>query len=100
MIVTVQVARYARQVRHDRGQFAQIDAVQRDRQVLKIVPGSLGLLGVDLYTSLVVGYEVNLGLQTVVLVDEQVVVFVQVELLVADGRTVGHQVDAYALVDH
>ena len=58
------------------------------------------VLGIDFHTGLVVGDEVDHRLQAVVLVDEQEVVLVQVELLVADSGPFGHQLDADAFLDH
>ena len=103
MVVAVELAADARQVRQRRRQFAQVETVDADGQVLQVGVCSVRVswvVRVDFHTRLVVGYQVYLGLQAVIAVDEQVVVLVQVELLVGNGGALGHQLYAHPLVLH
>ena len=72
--------------------------VERQREVLQHI-GVL-VFGIEFYAGLVVGYQVDFGLDAVVAADKQEVVAVQVELLVAYRRTLRQQLQAQALVDH
>ena len=98
MVVAVEFAGDAGQVGYHRRQLSQVNVVQADGKVLQ--HGRVLVLCVDLHTGLVVGDEVYLGLYLLVACQEDVVVLVQVELFIAQGRTVGHQPEAHAVVLH
>ena len=82
VIVAVKLACDVWQVRQYGCHLTEVEPVHRDRQVLQ--HRGVLLFCIDLHTSLVVGNEVDFGLNTVVACQEYEVVLVQIELLVAD----------------
>ena len=87
MVVAVENAGDAWQVGHHSRQLTQVDAMKTDGEVLQ--HGGVLMLRVDLHTRLVVSDKVYLCLDLLVAREEDVVVFVQRELLIAHRRTVG-----------
>ena len=98
MEVAVQAACHLRNIRQHGGYFAQVDAVQAQRQVLQ--HRRVLILGIDLHTRLVVGYQVDFRLNLLVFADEEIVVLVEVELLIADGGALGHHPEAQSFLLH
>ena len=98
MVVAVELARDAGEVRDDGRQFSQVDTMEADGEVLQ--HGGVLMLGVYLHTRLVVRDEVYLCLDLLTAGEEDVVVFVQVELLVTHRRTVGQEPEAQTFVFH
>ena len=98
MVVAVQLTREIRHVRDYRRQFAQVDTVQRYRQVLQ--HRGVLVLCVDLHARTVVGDEVYLRLYLLVLGDEDIVVAVQVEFLISQCRSFRHESEAQAVGLH
>ena len=98
MVVAVKPASDLRQIGDYGGNLAQVDAVQAQRQVLQ--HRGILVLRIELQTCPVVGDEVHLGLYPFAFGDVDEVVLVQVELLIADGRTLGHQSQAQPFVFH
>ena len=98
MVVAVELTCDTRQIRYHRRQFSQVDAMEADGEVLQ--HGGVLMLGVDLQTCLLVGDKVYLRLDLLIAGEENVVVFVQVELLVTQRRTVGQKSEAQAVVLH
>ena len=98
MVVAVQLTREIRHVGDYRRQFAQVDTVQRYRQVLQ--HRGVLVLCVDLHARTVVGDEVYLRLNLLVLGDEDIVVAVQVEFLISQCRTFWHESEAQAVGLH
>ena len=89
VIVAVQLTSDLRQVGDHGGQFSQIQLVDADGEVLQ--HRRVLILRIELETRLVVGDQVHLRLNLLTLGEEDEIVLVQVELLVADGGTVRHQ---------
>ena len=98
MVVPLQVAGNAWQIGYDRGQLAEVQAVDTHGEVL--LHRRVLVFGVELQTCIVVGDEIDFRLYLVAFSKEDVIVFVQVEFLVTDGRTVGHQLETYTFTFH
>ena len=98
VVVAVQLSCEMWHIGYHRRQLIEVYAIQRYRQVLQ--HRGVLVLRVDLHACTVVGNEVDLGLNLVLFAKEDVVVFVQVELFVAQRRTVWHQLEAYAAFFH
>ena len=92
MVVAIEQARHPRRIGNDGGDLSQVHLVQAEGNILQ--RGRIAVLGIDLQTRPVVGNEVNLSLYPLVGAQQDVVVLIQVELLVAYGRTAGHQMQA------
>ena len=98
MEVAIHHARHAGSIGNDRRQLGQVDTVQADGDVLP--RRGVAMLGIDFDTGAIVGYQVHLDLHPVVAPKEDVVVFVEIELLVAQRRALGHEMDVQAAVNH
>ena len=98
VIVALQITSDTRHIGDDGRQLSKVETVHADGEVL--AHRRVLVLGVQLQTGLVVGDEVNLRLHLTASVEEDIVVFVQIELLVADGRTLWHQSQPYAVLFH
>ncbi len=96
--VTVEQSGYARCVRHYGGNLGQVKLVETDGYVLQHV--GILVFRRHLYTRTFVGHEVHLGLYTPVATEEYVVVFIEIELGVAQYRMVRLQVDSHTTVNH
>ena len=85
-------------VGQDAGDLAQVQLVEADGDVLQ--RRGVAVLGIDFYAGAVVGNEVYLRAHLMTARQQDEVVGVEVELLVADGRTFGQQVQVDAGIDH
>ena len=98
MIVAIELASNMGEVGYYGRQLSQIDVMETDGEILQ--HRGVLMFGVNLHTRFVIGNEVNLRLDFLVLGEEDVVVFIQREFLVADGRPVGHKPEAQTFVLH
>ena len=89
VIVAIQQTRQTGQVRNHGRDLLQVDAIHGDCEVL-LHRGVL-ILRIDLNTCLVVGYQIDIGLDMLVAGEEYIVVLVEVKLLITDGGALGQQ---------
>ena len=98
VVVAVELAGDSGQIGYDGGQLAEVDLMEREGEVLQ--HRGVLILGVELQTGIVVGYQVHFRLYLLVSADEDEVVLVEVELLVAYRRTFWHQPQSQAVLFH
>ena len=99
MIVTVHQTRHSRQIIRKHGaDFVEIDTVQADGDILKIC--GVIIVRIDLHNRAVISHKVDVGSYLLVGTEEDKIVFVQVELLVAQGRPFRNQTHTNATVHH
>ena len=82
----------------DRGNLVKVELVQAHGKVLQ--QGAVVVFGIDFHTRAIIGNEVYLGVQLLVVAKEQVVVFIELELLIAQHGTIGKQVHVQSAVCH
>ena len=98
VIVAIQQTRHTGQVRNHRRDPLQVDAVHRDGEIL-LHCGVL-ILCIDLNTRLIVGYQVDIGLDMFVAGQEDIVVLIEIKLLITDGGTLGQQFETQTVGLH
>ena len=98
VIVALQHTCHAGSIGDDGGHLMQVEAVETDGDVLQ--GGGVCVLGIDLHTHAIVSHQVDLRTYAVVSTQEEVVVGIETELLIAQGRPFGNEVEVQATVEH
>ena len=96
MVVAIERASESGEIGNHRGDLLQVDPVQRHRKILS--HGGVLILRVDLHTCSLIVDQVDMGLNALVTGQEDIVIRVEVELLIANGGTFRQQFDTQALL--
>ena len=98
MVVAIERASESGEIGNHRGDLLQVDPVQRHRKILS--HGGVLILRVDLHTCSLIVDQVDMGLNALVTGQEDIVIGVEVELLIANGGAFRQQFDTQALLLH
>ena len=98
MVVAIERARETGEIGNHRGDLLQVDTVQRHREILS--HRGVLILRVDLHTRPLVVDQVDMGLDALVAGQEDIVIRVEVELLIANGGAFRQQFDTQTLLLH
>ena len=98
VVVALQHTGHAWHIGDDRGYLVQIEFVQADGDVLQ--SSRVAVRGINLHTHAVLSQQVYIGFHLLVVAQEQVVVGVQLEELVAQGGRFRHKTEMKSAIQH
>ena len=98
VIVALQHTGHAGHIGDNRGHLVQIEFVQADGDVLQ--SGWVAVRGIDLHTHAVLSQQVHIGFHLLIIAQEQIVVGVQLEELIAQGGRFRHKTEMKSAIQH